>query len=195
MYEKKTYILQIAHLFWMKAQGQGPDVLQFMWQAQKELVMIVSQYILESTAVKSVSHSSQFFTQMITYVDRVIVAMPQEFMGDVVSGYLVSNGFSFDRFVNGWITKMDMIASRESHRINNIARYTLLPRFTAEMLQQHLPEIARYTFQRLEDFLYAKLTQSPSLSFSPSKLAEVPSTFGYLKNGNMLKVRFFEKLS
>ena len=90
---------------------------------------------------------------------------------------------------------MDLIISSESHRINNISIYMLLPYFSAEMLQQHLSVIAGLTFKRLEDYLYAKLTDEPGRTFSPSKLQEVPTAFGFMKNGNIVKVRLHEKLS
>jgi hypothetical protein len=37
-------------------------------------------HLIESAAVKSIPSSSNFFTQLITYQNRIIVVKPQQFM-------------------------------------------------------------------------------------------------------------------
>ena len=74
--------------------------------------------------------SSSFFTNLITFIDRVIITDKNWFLTEILAVMHRDLNLQFDQFVRSWFSKMDFIASRESIRINLIAIYTLLPHFS-----------------------------------------------------------------
>jgi hypothetical protein len=74
--EKKMYLVQIAHImFWqVQANQQAAD---FMFNYQKPLIAQCCLYLVESkTTVKAKQSSANFFTELITYLNRMIVVKP-----------------------------------------------------------------------------------------------------------------------
>jgi hypothetical protein len=79
MYEKKMFLLMIPHiLFWRVQTSQSAADIAL--QCQKELLVTCLTNLIESTALKTVPCSSSFYTGLLTYLNRVVVVKPQEFM-------------------------------------------------------------------------------------------------------------------
>ena len=96
---------------------------------------------------------------MITYLSRMIVVKPNEFMA-ILSELLNQKQISLNVWVEEYFKKMDYIVSQEAQRINCLAIYNLLPNFPAGLISVVLPEVGRNTFHILEQFLYLKLTDN-----------------------------------
>ena len=194
IYEKKQYILMIPHILFWSVQSATSDVIDFNFQSQRELLSMVCQYLIEAKAVKTIPCSSVFFTTLMTYINRVIIVKPAEFLSQIVQTDLRQLGYTFEQFIEGWLTKMDMIVSQEANRINCLACYNLVPHFSEQVLKAALPEISKYTFTMLEHFLFLKLTDNKSRFHSPSRLQHAtPQIFN--KNPNIIKIRVHEKVS
>ena len=82
---------------------------------------------------------------MLGYLNRLIIIKPQEFLAVSVNVDLRQRGYSFEQFVHGWLSRMDMLVSWESSRLNTIAAYNMLPHFSGELVRQAFPEIVRIT--------------------------------------------------
>jgi hypothetical protein len=95
---------------------------------------------------------------------------------------------------------MDYITSRESQRINLIAIYTMLPKFSQDLLAKHFGDIGRLTFSELDNYLYLKQTNNVSRFHSPSKM-QSECTFPYGGTGALqqknirLGIQYSEKMS
>lgn len=65
---------------------------------------------------------------------------------------------------------MDFMVSQEARRINLVAIYTMLPLFTADMVQKYMHDIGRLTFGQLDSYMYLKLSNNDSRFYSPTKI-------------------------
>ena len=81
-----------------------------------------------------------------------------------------------------------------------IAIYTLLPKFSLELLQRHFVDIGKHTFSELDSYMYMKLTNNVQRFHSPSKMGN-DCTFPYggagaLQQKNVrIKIQYSEKMS
>jgi hypothetical protein len=76
LYEKKTYLVMIPHtLFWMVQ--ASPIDSDYTFSCQRTMIASCCLCLIESAAVKSIPSSSVFFTQLITYLNRMIVVKTQ----------------------------------------------------------------------------------------------------------------------
>ena len=145
--------------------------------------------------------SSSFFTNLITFIDRVIITDKDWFINEILSVMHRDQNLQFAQFVHAWFSKMDFIASRESIRINLIAIYALLPHFTQDMIAVHFREIGRLTFQQLDNYMYLKLTNNSCRFHSPSQMNSDKCTFPYGGTGALqqknvrLVIQYAEKMS
>lgn len=96
--------------------------------------------------------------------------------------------------MHAWLSRMDMLVSWESSRLNTIAAYNLLPHFPGELVRQTFHEIVRITLPKLEHELYLKLTDSQARIHSPSKIANPLKQDG-IRSPHTIKVRIHEKVS
>lgn len=55
-------------------------------------------------------------------------------------------------FVEAWVSKMDLILSQESRRINLLAIYTMLPKLDGEIISLTFAEIGKLTFSILDSY-------------------------------------------
>lgn len=88
---------------------------------------------------------------------------------------------------------MDMLVSWEASRINTIAAYNLMPKFSADLVRYAFPEIVRITLPKLEHELYLKLTDSTARIHSPSKVSSAIKE--NVRSPHIIKVRIYEKVS
>ena len=88
---------------------------------------------------------------------------------------------------------MEHIHSQEAARINVLAAYNLLPHLPADLVKIALPEIGKYTFNMLDQYLFLKLTDNKSRFHSPSRLQKESPQL--IKNTNAVRVRQHEKIS
>ena len=212
MYEKKLNILHIAHIiFWKTINDQsvklqditlvGQDAVRFILDAQKKFILLATTYLTQNRVQKTMPTSSSFFTNLITFIDRVIITDKNWFLSEILAVMHRDLNLPFEQFVRSWFSKMDFIASRESIRINLIAIYTLLPHFSQDLLARHFREIGRLTFSQLDNFMYLKLTNNSSRFHSPSQMNSDKCTFPYggtstLQQKNVrLIIQYAEKMS
>ena len=90
----------------------------------------------------------------------MLIIKQNDFINGILHAELSQRGFSFNQFVEAWLTKMDLVVSWEAHRIKTLAILTLLPHFNAELIQKAFGEVAKLTFDKLEHELYLKITNN-----------------------------------
>lgn len=212
MYEKKLNILHITHIIFWKAINEkcvklqditlvGQDAVRFILDAQKKFILLATSYLTQNRVQRTMPTSSSFFTNLITFIDRVIITDKNWFINEILSVLHRDQNLQFANFVHAWFSKMDFIASRESIRINLIAIYALLPHFTQDMVAVHFREIGRLTFQQLDNYMYLKLTNNSCRFHSPSQMNSDKCTFPYggtsaLQQKNVrLVIQYAEKMS
>jgi hypothetical protein len=108
--------------------------VRFILDAQKKFIMLATSYMTQNEVQRTMQHSSSFFTNLITFIDRVIITDKNWFINEILAVLHREQNLQFAQFVQSWFNKMDFIASRESIRINLIAIYTLLPHFSQDMI-------------------------------------------------------------
>ena len=125
--------------------------MQFILEAQKKFACQAIAYLVQSRSEDEgrTAQTSFFYTNLLTYLNRIIAVDRNWFMG-LLNVVHQEQGTTFAQFVHAWVSKMDFIASRESLRINQIALYSLLPQFSHEMLVKHFSDVARLTFGQLD---------------------------------------------
>lgn len=138
--------------------------------------------------------SNLFFSNLLTYINRIIIIKPNEFLQQIINLELRQRGYSFEHFVQGWLQKMDMLVSWEATRINVIAVFNLLVHFPAELVRTAFSEIIRTTLPKLEHELYLKLTDSTARIHSPSKISNFTKN-DHVRSPHIVKVRILEKVS
>lgn len=212
MYEKKLNILHIAHIIFWKASNEtsvklqditlvGQDAVRFILDAQKKFILLATSYLTQNRVQRTMPTSSSFFTNLITFIDRVIITDKNWFITEILSVMHREQNLPFEQFVHAWFSKMDFIASRESTRINLIAIYALLPHFTQAMVARYFREIGRLTFQQLDNYMYLKLTNNSCRFHSPSQMNSDKCTFPYGGTGALqqknvrLIIQYAEKMS
>ena len=115
-------------------------------------------------------NSNVFFQELVTYLNRVMIIKPDDFVQGILQGELGQRGFTLDQFVEAWLIKMEMIVQWEAHRIKTLAVMIILPYLSAELVQKFFAEIGKLLFPRLEHELYYKLTNEKSKgNYSPSR--------------------------
>ena len=115
-------------------------------------------------------NSNVFFQELVTYLNRVMIIKPDDFVQGILQGELASRGFTLDQFLEAWLIKMEMIVQWEAHRIKTLALLIMLPYMSAELVQKYFGEIGKLLFPRLEHELYHKLTNEKSRgNYSPSR--------------------------
>ena len=55
--------------------------------------------------------SSLFFTQAVTFIDRIIVVNRDFFLHQIMEPLCMQKGITFGAFVEAWFGKMEMIVS------------------------------------------------------------------------------------
>jgi hypothetical protein len=90
--------------------------------------------------------SSVFFTNLITFINRIIIANKNWFFQNILTALYNHSGITFQNFVESCLDKIDYLVSRESMKINLISLYTLIPHFSHDMLLKNFEEIGRITF-------------------------------------------------
>ena len=151
-------------------------------------------YLIDMKASKTLQGSNLFFSTLLSYINRLIIVKPMDFLKELINGDLHQRGYSFDQFVQGWLLRMDMLVSWEASRINTIAAYTLLPHFSVNLVRSAFPEIVKITLPKLEHELYLKLTDSTARIHSPSKISN-PMKQDNVRSPHIIKVRIYEKVS
>lgn len=175
--------------------------MRFILDAQKKFILLATSYLTQNQVHRTLPTSSSFFTNLITFIDRVIITDKNWFINEILTVLHRDQNLQFAHFVHAWFSKMDFIASRESIRINLIAIYALLPHFTQDMVAVHFREIGRLTFQQLDNYMYLKLTNNSCRFHSPSQMNSDKCTFPYggtsaLQNKNVrLVIQYAEKMS
>lgn len=129
MYEKKSYLVMIPHILFWKVQTQGDA--EHVLRTQQTLISMCLGHLVRAEAVKTVPCSSSYFSNLLTYLNRVIVVKPVEFI-QILQLTLSSQGLSLQQFVEEWIKKMDHLVSSEAARINVLAAYNMLPHLPLE---------------------------------------------------------------
>lgn len=104
------------------------------------------------------THSHNFYTQLITYLNRILIIKPDDFVNAILKYELQQRGFTAKQFFDAWLNKMDMIVQWEAHRIKSLALLMILPHLDGDLVQTTFDEIGKILFARLEDELYNKLT-------------------------------------
>lgn len=79
----------------MRAQSTSEAVLEFMWQQQKPLVLEASIYLIEMKGSKTLQGSNQFFSTILSYINRVIILKTPEFLSQTINVDLRQRGYSF----------------------------------------------------------------------------------------------------
>jgi len=96
MYEKKLNILHIAHIIIWKAINEkgvtlqditlmGHDAVRFILDAQKKFILLATAYLTQNRVQRTMPTSSSFFTYLITFIDRIIIADKNWFMTEILS--------------------------------------------------------------------------------------------------------------
>lgn len=80
-------------------------------------------------------NSNALYQQLITYLNRVLIIKPDDFVLGILQGELALCGFSLGNFIEAWLVKMEMIVQWEAHRIKSIALLVMLPYLTGELVQ------------------------------------------------------------
>ena len=124
----------------------------------------------------------------------MLIIKQDDFVNGILHAELTQRGFSFEQFVEAWLTKMDLVVSWEAHRIKTLAILTLLPHFNVGLIQKAFGEVARLTFDRLEHELYLKVTNNEARFDSPGRFAN-PNKADHVKNPNAVKIRIHEQIS
>lgn len=75
-----------------------------------------------------------FFQQLVSYLNRVLINKPDDFVQGILQTELVSRGFTFEQFIEAWLSKMEMIVQWEAHRIKSLAILVMLPYLTPELV-------------------------------------------------------------
>ena len=132
MYEKKSHILLIPHILLWKVEST-PNVDATL-QQQKSLLIQCCTYLIESRAIVTLPNSNIFFQQLVTYINRVLIIKPDDFIVGILQTELAQRGYTLGQFVEAWLSKMDMIVQWEAHRIKTLALLVMLPHLTAELL-------------------------------------------------------------
>mmetsp|Transcript_37880 Transcript_37880/g.36305 ORF Transcript_37880/g.36305 Transcript_37880/m.36305 type:complete len:121 (+) Transcript_37880:46-408(+) len=114
-------------------------------QVEKALILTLCEYIVTCSVCKTIPSSSTFFTGLITFINRIIIAKPDYFV-ECLRELQGSRNISLSQFVELWINKMEFLMSQESRRINLIAIYTFIPYFSSEAIQRSFNDIAKITF-------------------------------------------------
>ena len=131
MFEKKLNLILIPHIFLWKVQTSPPEVIQVILQALKPFVITVCRYFVYFQAIKSMPSTSNFYTNAITFVNRVVVMNRELFLKECLDGAVGQTEGGFSAFVRAWMQKMELIVSQEARRVNLLALYSLLPFFSA----------------------------------------------------------------
>ena len=82
----------------------------------------------------TVSHSNAFFQQLVTYINRVLIIKPDDFIGGILQNELAQRGFTLGQFIEAWLAKMEMIVQWEAHRIKTLALLIVLPYLSGEVV-------------------------------------------------------------
>ena len=113
---------------------------QFILQETMPFFKLAIHYLMTVQIDKNIPQSSQFFSQLLTYINRIIIQNP----GIILE--ICENKENFSVFVVEWMQKMDNIITQEFRKINLIAIYHLIPYFSADLLNQNLNDIGKLTF-------------------------------------------------
>lgn len=188
LFEKKTYLIQIAHtLFWQVQ--VSPEHADFIFGCQRQLVAHTALYVAEANIAKTQQSSALLITQLLTYLNRMIVVKTSLFMSTLAE-LLVAKNLQLADWVREWIKKMDFLVSQESIRVNCLALYCLLPHMPAELVRALLPQIGSLTFNLLEQNLFLRLTNNKSRFHSPSRMNVNP-----VGRSSSMRQRQLEKIS
>lgn len=95
---------------------------------------MLCSYLVEFQATKSMPSTSNFYTQALTFVNRVILLNTDFFLNFCISRMKQQYNMTFEQFVDSWISKMDLLLSQEARRINLLALYNIVPSFSAELV-------------------------------------------------------------
>jgi hypothetical protein len=95
MYEKKLNILHIAHIIFWKTINEksvkleditlhGQDAVRFILDSQKKFILLATTYLTQTRVQKTMPTSSNFFTNLITFIDRVIITDKNWFLNEIL---------------------------------------------------------------------------------------------------------------
>jgi len=130
-------------LFWrLQIDPAGSD---YTFNCQKNLVATCCLYLVEPNVQKPNPSVTAFYTQMITYLNRMIVVKPNEFL-TILSELLAVKQISINFWVEEYFRKMEHVVSQEGQRINCLAIYNILPHLNGPLIGALLPEVGRLTF-------------------------------------------------
>ncbi|MDR3549186.1 MAG: hypothetical protein P4M11_13155 [Candidatus Pacebacteria bacterium] len=77
------------------------------------------------------------------------------------------------QFLNGWIAKMDYIATHYGRRLNLLAVLSILPYLDVALLQVYMKRLMPYVLPLVENYIYTKESKgakpSSSAALTPTK--------------------------
>jgi hypothetical protein len=111
IYEKKLNLIAISHIVLQRAQSESQEVLHYVLECLKEFILTISNYFIDFKAHKNMPQSSLFFTQAVTFIDRIIVLNRDFFLNQIMEPLCTQKGITFAIFVEAWFGKMEMIVS------------------------------------------------------------------------------------
>lgn len=80
-YEKKSHVLSIPHIFLQNAQQSGNNKeLDFVYGLLKPLLVLCCEYLIEIQVQRQIPYANNFYSQLMTFVNRVIILKPDQFM-------------------------------------------------------------------------------------------------------------------
>ena len=94
-----------------RAQTESPEIMQYILECLKDFILTISNYFIDFKAQKNMPMSSLFFTQAVTFINRVIVLNREFFLNQIMEPLLRQKGITFAVFVEAWLGKMDLIIS------------------------------------------------------------------------------------
>jgi hypothetical protein len=84
IYEKKLNLIAIAHIVLQRAQSESQEVQYYVLECLKEFILTISSYFIDFKAHKNMPQSSLFFTQAVTFIDRIIVLNRDFFLNQIM---------------------------------------------------------------------------------------------------------------
>jgi len=165
---------------------EGAEAIKFILGAQKKFVISAIQYL---TAYKDnesgTANTSYFMMNMVTYLNRIIIIDQSYFLS-----CLAETQAPLSNYMAHWIKTSDFIVSRESQRINILAMCILLPQLPAQELQKEFSDFCRLSLHHVDQYIYLKLTNSPTLSYSPNTVEKCVFPYGGTQAMKGKNVRF-----
>ena len=72
----------IPHILLWKSQTATPEIIEFLLMSLKQFIVVLSNYFIEFQAIKSMPSTSNYYTQALTFINRVIVINREFFLNE-----------------------------------------------------------------------------------------------------------------